>query len=554
MDVKCGRCGFEYELEEHRVPAEGATVKCTHCNHLFRVRKKTVLLTEALPKRPSTNPSQPVLSKSAGLDPVPTAGKQSAASVDLDGFPESSFVHQPGMKSGPDSWGIETGTPTGAEPVSTWRKSRGRTWLFVLILLIFSAGGFVWYVQYPELLQSLVEMLPGKEKEVTATMLKATRKAYEKYLMDSNEQLASAESELRSMLNGTNQDVPEALELLAQIGIVQAEKCKERIRQIDELLKEPAIPKDVTIQMESEEERRESPALSLQKERKSLMEIAGRAMQAARANIMKVEKQDPQSYLSHRARANYLRVSESKRFEILAEIKAAASMKPNDPELLFIEGAWLAEDPVTYPQAVVLLEKVIDLEPNRLQARYRLAHVLSKTQRVESAKMQLQDILTINPSHEQARTFLTHLSKPKESEPPKPQAASTPPPEVKKAPPKKTYDNWMRIADGYLQRGNPEQAIEAYDAALELRAEDVEALSGKGLGYLDLGENMLAIEWFRRALDKSPRFAVAIMGIAEAYKYMGDRQSALVYYQKYLEVNPGGEEAQIAKRNIEKLK
>jgi len=39
MDVKCEKCGTEYELDESRLKPGGVTVKCTNCGHLFRVRK-----------------------------------------------------------------------------------------------------------------------------------------------------------------------------------------------------------------------------------------------------------------------------------------------------------------------------------------------------------------------------------------------------------------------------------------------------------------------------------------------------------------------------------
>jgi len=37
MDVKCNRCGTDYEFEETLVSARGTTVKCTTCGHLFKV-------------------------------------------------------------------------------------------------------------------------------------------------------------------------------------------------------------------------------------------------------------------------------------------------------------------------------------------------------------------------------------------------------------------------------------------------------------------------------------------------------------------------------------
>lgn len=37
MDVRCNRCGTEYELDEGRVAASGTTVKCSNCGHIFKV-------------------------------------------------------------------------------------------------------------------------------------------------------------------------------------------------------------------------------------------------------------------------------------------------------------------------------------------------------------------------------------------------------------------------------------------------------------------------------------------------------------------------------------
>lgn len=46
MDVRCERCGTEYEFEDERVTEEGVTVKCSTCGHLFKIRKKSFVLTE----------------------------------------------------------------------------------------------------------------------------------------------------------------------------------------------------------------------------------------------------------------------------------------------------------------------------------------------------------------------------------------------------------------------------------------------------------------------------------------------------------------------------
>src|SRR5215831_3847934 len=40
MDVRCERCGTEYEFDETKVTEAGVTVKCAQCGHLFKVRRR----------------------------------------------------------------------------------------------------------------------------------------------------------------------------------------------------------------------------------------------------------------------------------------------------------------------------------------------------------------------------------------------------------------------------------------------------------------------------------------------------------------------------------
>lgn len=45
MDVRCPRCQSEYELDDTRVTDDGVTVKCSECQHVFRVKKKSLVMT-----------------------------------------------------------------------------------------------------------------------------------------------------------------------------------------------------------------------------------------------------------------------------------------------------------------------------------------------------------------------------------------------------------------------------------------------------------------------------------------------------------------------------
>ena len=57
MDVRCERCKTEYDFDDARITEAGVTVKCTTCGHVFKVKKKAVVVTVAV--NPGYGPSAP---------------------------------------------------------------------------------------------------------------------------------------------------------------------------------------------------------------------------------------------------------------------------------------------------------------------------------------------------------------------------------------------------------------------------------------------------------------------------------------------------------------
>ena len=117
-----------------------------------------------------------------------------------------------------------------------------------------------------------------------------------------------------------------------------------------------------------------------------------------------------------------------------------------------------------------------------------------------------------------------------------------------------TYDGWMGLADRLQRAKRIKEALAAYDAALDLKAEDVEALTGKGQCLMDIGAYPAAMALFERALRLHPRYGDALIGLAEAHKRQGNKSEAVNYYQKYLDLMPDGPDAALAIENINELK
>ncbi len=75
MDVRCERCRAQYVFDDEQVTPQGLTVQCTNCGHVFRVKKKELVVT--VPVRPEDVTEQPLLATAVAPRPpgeAPRAG------------------------------------------------------------------------------------------------------------------------------------------------------------------------------------------------------------------------------------------------------------------------------------------------------------------------------------------------------------------------------------------------------------------------------------------------------------------------------------------------
>src|SRR3569623_1660632 len=83
MDVRCEKCGTEYELDESRLKPGGATVKCTNCGHMFKIRKRTPT-NVGLPTVQDTAPPGPRVATRTPSKPPETVSPTSRARAASD--------------------------------------------------------------------------------------------------------------------------------------------------------------------------------------------------------------------------------------------------------------------------------------------------------------------------------------------------------------------------------------------------------------------------------------------------------------------------------------
>jgi predicted Zn finger-like uncharacterized protein len=103
-------------------------------------------------------------------------------------------------------------------------------------------------------------------------------------------------------------------------------------------------------------------------------------------------------------------------------------------------------------------------------------------------------------------------------------------------------------------RGGYEQALGLYAQVLDAEPRNATALAGRGWCYLELSRYASAEASFRSAIEADPRGADALFGMAETYRYMGKKGEAVAFYERFLSVQAGGDDAVAARNAIRQLK
>jgi tetratricopeptide (TPR) repeat protein len=317
---------------------------------------------------------------------------------------------------------------------------------------------------------------------------------------------------------------------------------------------------------------------------------AERRLGEAESHAKKAVDLGPERGEVKRAMADYLRVQGRNTREVLPFLAAARKTLPEDPEALYVEGAfWGSQGNVSRAEDLLkeaLTKTRAQYGQSLIRAAFQLAMIHLHAGRRPDARAQAESILAANDKHRWARELLDLTTLEDRQPPPvatRPDSGAAPAPDGTPKPPTPggapkppapggtpkpptpggappavvagggSYEQLVKEGNALSEKGRTMQAFKLFDRALKLKPAGLEAHTGIGYCHLDQERFAAAIGSFKKALAIAPTFGEALIGMAEAYKVQGNNAKALDYYRAYLQANPSGSKATLAKRNVADL-
>lgn len=618
MDIKCEKCHTIYEFDDNRVTEEGVMVKCSNCGRLFKVRKKSFVLTESVRPDESPPPESEKLWKVRRVDgtvltfrelttlqkwiversisrddEISKSGetwKRLGAIAELSPFfqvvDQASAQAEIGAPAAPMSAQAEQplGKPAAQAPAfqapsafqrtpppafhaepDSWDDAASEPLEDDVVEKWKRRGRRKWYFIVPVLLLGVLAGVFYLAKPAAfLTLVQSLTSSIKPESAIPESARAALERGIEQLSRGSaNALVVAERELLSadqaapgRLPEVQGFLAEVHLIRAEQAKERIELLQDALQNLGPDKGREDS----LKKEIADLTAAAESSLKAAAERIAAAQKVAPDATSVQLAQADLLRLKDDRK-GLDSALRRALSRVKDDPWLLYVEGVSLGTDPNALDLAALRLQRVLELQPapDFVRARYALARVFLRQKRVDDAKRELKRILSEVPDHETARALLESLAPPPAPPSASPSASPSAPSQQALAavePPKaeRTFKEWLQEAERLRQSGRTVLALRAFETALSQKRGDVEALTGRGLCLLDLGKNDAAIENFQAALAANSRYGDALIGLAEAYKYGRDNENAIKYYKRYLELHPDGPEASVARSNLEQLK
>src|SRR5919112_558714 len=111
-------------------------------------------------------------------------------------------------------------------------------------------------------------------------------------------------------------------------------------------------------------------------------------------------------------------------------------------------------------------------------------------------------------------------------------------------------NDWLSVGNLLKQKGNYTGAIAAYNKALEIDPNYVNAWDGKGWALNELGNYTQAIFYLNKVLEMDSKHVDALIFKGQSLYGLGNLTGAKYYFDKALEIDPNNELAKRIYNNL----
>lgn len=211
----------------------------------------------------------------------------------------------------------------------------------------------------------------------------------------------------------------------------------------------------------------------------------------------------------------------------------------------------LIESGTNYSAVIDRLRTAIRDERKLGRAHAMLIYALVRAGKVEDAAAELEALKSQSPAHYLIAPLKRFIDDPP-TEAADSDSASSADAEDGDAP--TSYKEALQRAGRARKDGDLDRAQKLYEAALEKKPGDDDALAGLAEVARDRGDIRTASKRYQQILDENPRHVVALIGLADITWASGKRQDAVKLYKQVVKADPDGAHAKHARARIEAAK
>lgn len=216
----------------------------------------------------------------------------------------------------------------------------------------------------------------------------------------------------------------------------------------------------------------------------------------------------------------------------IIDYQKAIDLEPKTVSHYYMLGdEYFANDETT--RALEQYQKATELNPKDEIAAFKEAQFLYFVRQFDKSELIFGKLLQLNPTHAQGNFFMGMLGKEK-----KDTAMAISYFKNTIAALGADYNSSMQLADIYAVQGENKQALDYYNAAINIDQQSDEAFYARGLFYQKAKENEKALQDYQRTIDINAKHYLAYYNAGNILAEIGKYDRAIDHFEICTRLNP----------------